>query len=65
MPTSKNTFQPQAKLFLKWAGWKRGLITQLFAKFPIDFNNYHELFLGGGAVFFELYSRGTLKGTPF
>jgi DNA adenine methylase len=62
MPTSKNTFQPQAKPFLKWAGGKRGLITQLFAKFPTDFNNYHEPFLGGGAVFFELYSRGMLKG---
>ncbi len=62
MPTSKNTFQPQAKPFLKWAGGKRGLITQLFAKFPTDFNNYHEPFLGGGAVFFELYSRGLLKG---
>jgi DNA adenine methylase len=62
MPTSKNTFQPQAKPFLKWAGGKRGLITQLFAKFPTDFNNYHEPFLGGGAVFFELYSRGALKG---
>ena len=51
----------QAKPFIKWVGGKRGLIEQLFAKFPTDFNNYHEPFLGGGAVFFELYSRGMLK----
>jgi DNA adenine methylase len=61
MLKSKNN-QPYAKPFLKWAGGKRGLIGQLFSKFPTEFNNYHEPFLGGGAVFFELYSRGTLKG---
>jgi DNA adenine methylase len=50
------------KPFIKWAGGKRGLIPQLFDKFPKEFNNYHEPFLGGGAVFFELYSRGMLNG---
>jgi DNA adenine methylase len=42
-------------------GGKRGLLTQLLEKFPRKFENYHEPFLGGGAVFFELYSQGLLK----
>jgi DNA adenine methylase len=48
--------------FIKWVGGKRGLLVQLLEKFPKDFKNYHEPFLGGGAVFFELYSRGLLEG---
>jgi DNA adenine methylase len=51
-------FQP----FVKWVGGKRNVLNQLLENFPKDFNNYHEPFLGGGAVFFELYSRGLLDG---
>jgi DNA adenine methylase len=47
--------------FIKWVGGKRGLLAQLLEKFPKKFENYHEPFLGGGAVFFELYSQGLLK----
>ncbi len=47
--------------FIKWVGGKRGLLSQLLEKFPQDFKNYHEPFLGGGAVFFELYSKGLLR----
>ncbi|MCF6297991.1 MAG: DNA adenine methylase [Flavobacteriaceae bacterium] len=47
--------------FIKWVGGKRGLLSQLLPLFPNDFENYHEPFLGGGAVFFELYSLGLLK----
>lgn len=51
----------QYKPFIKWAGGKRGILSQLLEHFPKKFENYHEPFLGGGAVFFELYSRGILK----
>jgi DNA adenine methylase len=47
--------------FLKWAGGK-GKLLKDFEKFlPINFATYHEPFLGGGAVFFQLASRGRLK----
>jgi len=49
------------KPFIKWVGGKRGLLNQILPYFPKDFHNYFEPFLGGGAVFFELYSRGLLK----
>jgi len=55
-------YTKQYQPFIKWVGGKRGLLTQLLEKFPEKFENYHEPFLGGGAVFFELYSRGLLEG---
>jgi len=40
--------------FLKWAGGKRQLISQMNHHFPKNFNRYIEPFIGGGAVFFYL-----------
>jgi len=57
----KNFLSFKSKPFIKWVGGKRGLLPQLIKKFPQEFNNYHEPFLGGGAVFFELYSLGKLE----
>lgn len=39
---------------LKWAGGKRQLLDELFARFPQEFNYFHEPFFGGGALFFDL-----------
>ena len=35
---------------LKWVGGKAKLWEKLFQHFPKNFNNYHEIFLGGGSV---------------
>lgn len=40
--------------FLKWAGGKRQLISQMYKYFPKNFNKYIEPFIGGGAVLFYL-----------
>lgn len=43
-----------AKPFLKWVGGKRSIIDSLVERMPESYNNYHESFLGGGALFFEV-----------
>lgn len=40
--------------FLRWAGGKRRLLPALLAARPASYGNYHEPFLGGGAMFFAL-----------
>jgi len=47
--------------FVKWVGGKRGLLSQIIPLLPKKFNNYFEPFVGGGALFFKLYSQGKLK----
>jgi DNA adenine methylase len=39
---------------LKWAGGKRQLLDELYARFPVEFDHYHEPMFGGGALFFDL-----------
>jgi len=50
-----------ANPFIKWAGGKRQIISELLKNIPKNFNNYFEPFLGGGALFFELYNNELLK----
>lgn len=47
--------------FLKWAGGKTQLVEELMARMPAFFGNYHEPFLGGGALFFKLYREGKIR----
>jgi len=53
-------FTKQYQPFIKWVGGKRGLIEQILPLFPKDFNDYYEPFVGGGAIFFELFTKGLL-----
>lgn len=46
--------QVSIKPFLKWAGGKTQLLSELSKYIPIDYNMYIEPFIGGGAFFFNL-----------
>ncbi len=50
--------QSSAKPFIKWVGGKRRVLPALFDRLPPHFNAYYEPFLGGGALFYTLQSRG-------
>lgn len=47
----------KTKPFLRWAGGKTQLLSQLLEHVPEEFGTYHEPFLGGGALFFALRPR--------
>ncbi|MCS6884380.1 MAG: DNA adenine methylase [Acidobacteriota bacterium] len=63
LPGDKLRLSLPLRPFLKWAGGKRRLLTQMSRFFPTSFNTYFEPFLGGGAVFFYLYSVGLVSKT--
>lgn len=51
---------PSLVPFVKWAGGKRQLHTQIKKRIPKEYNNYFEPFVGGGAVLFELLPANAL-----
>jgi DNA adenine methylase len=54
------------KPFLKWVGGKRQLLDELRARVAVawPYGRYHEPFVGGGALFFDLFKRGALGEMP-
>jgi DNA adenine methylase len=46
----------ETKPFLKWVGGKAKILDDLFEVFPLEVDNYHEIFLGGGSVLFNFLS---------
>lgn len=49
---------------LKWAGGKRQLLDELYSRFPEAYEEYHEPFFGGGALFFDIEPQnGTINDT--
>jgi len=50
----KNAESVSARPFMKWAGGKTQLLPKILNRFPAQFNRYHEPFVGGGAVYFNL-----------
>lgn len=55
----KIVIHPEQKIqkpFLKWVGGKTQLLDNVLSKIPKKFNNYRELFLGGGSVLLAVLS---------
>lgn len=46
-----------ASPFIQWVGGKRSLLDKYDPIIPIEFNNYYEPFLGGGAMFYHMHSK--------
>lgn len=66
MSQPKPTAPAEARPFLKWAGGKSQLLTQIAAHFPDELHDgtitqYVEPFLGGGAVFLAVAQRYRLQ----
>lgn len=57
------SFTLRARPFLRWAGGKTRLLNKLLPYLPESISDYHEPFLGSGAVFFAVRER--ISGTAY
>lgn len=57
---SKIIKNPLVKPFVKWAGGKRQLMSEIIKYKPKSYKNYFEPFVGGGSVFMELQNPKTV-----
>lgn len=57
VPADLKSLKYKASPFIKWVGGKNQLLSHIESLAPKSFNNYHEPFVGGGAVFFRLWSK--------
>ncbi len=53
-----DTLKP--KPFVKWAGGKRQVLNELKKYVPENFNTYYEVFIGGGALLFDLLPKSAV-----
>ena len=51
--------------FVRWAGGKNQLLSELDSMIPSKFNRYFEPFLGGGAMFFHLISDRNMRFSAY
>jgi len=51
---------PSARPFVKWAGGKRQILSELMSRIPNTFGRYFEPMLGGGALYFALQPKSAV-----
>ena len=67
MRIANKTINQYPKPFVKWAGGKGNLILEYekLGLLALDFNNYYEPFLGGGAMFFYLWQKRKIRNEAY
>jgi DNA adenine methylase len=65
-PVASVNDQPTpAACFLKWLGGKRQLLPEIREHMPASFGRYLEPFVGGGAVFFDIFTSSGLSAPAY